>query len=184
MVNEVLMEDQQPTITLTLSGDLPERGLLTLARNLKDDLNLFRVLEVEIGGREDIVGVIDPLLMQTYGLDQRDIYNLLTNNNRLVAAGTLDTGKGRFAVKIPSVFESIQDVMEQPIKVVEDKVVRFMDVAEIRRAYKDPNSIARINGQPAVSLEVKKRAGENIIDTVAQVKQKVEDAKTLWPNHM
>ena len=177
VVNEVLMEDQQPTITLTLSGDLPERGLLTLARNLKDELeSISSVLEVEIGGeREDIVEiVIDPLLMQSYGLDQRDIYNLLTNNNRLVAAGTLDTGKGRFAVKIPSVFETIQDVMEQPIKVVEDKVVRFMDVAEIRRAYKDPNSIARINGQPAVSLEVKKRAGENIIDTVAQVKQKVE----------
>ena len=70
----------------------------------------------------------------------------------------------RFAVKIPSVFETIQDVMEQPVKVSGDKVVRFMDVAQIRRSYKDPNSIARINGQQAVSLEVKKRAGENIMN--------------------
>lgn len=186
-VHEVLMEDEQPTITLTLSGDLPERGLLTIARNLKDELeSISSVLEVEIGGeREDMVEiVVDPLLMESYGLDQNDIYSLLTNNNRLVAAGTLDTGKGRFAVKIPSVFESIQDVMEQPVKVIDDKVVRFMDVAQVRRAYKDPNSIARINGQPAVSLEVKKRAGENIIDTVARVKTKVEEAKTLWPNHI
>lgn len=186
-VHEVLMEDQQPTITLTLSGDIPERGLLTLARNLKDELeSISSVLEVEIGGeREDMVEiVVDPLLMESYGLDQNDIYSLLTNNNRLVAAGTLDTGKGRFAVKIPSVFETIQDVMEQPVKVSGDKVVRFMDVAQIRRSYKDPNSIARINGQQAVSLEVKKRAGENIIDTVDQVKAKVEESKTVWPNHI
>lgn len=186
-VHEVLMEDQQPTITLTLSGDIPERGLLTIARNLKDELeSISSVLEVEIGGeREDMVEiVVDPLLMESYGLDQNDIYSLLTNNNRLVAAGTLDTGKGRFAVKIPSVFETIQDVMEQPVKVSGDKVVRFMDVAQIRRSYKDPNSIARINGQQAVSLEVKKRAGENIIDTVDQVKAKVEESKTIWPNHI
>ncbi|MFY8352024.1 efflux RND transporter permease subunit [Pseudoalteromonas sp. SSM20] len=186
-VHEVLMEDQQPTITLTLSGDIPERGLLTIARNLKDELeSISSVLEVEIGGeREDMVEiVVDPLLMESYGLDQNDIYSLLTNNNRLVAAGTLDTGKGRFAVKIPSVFETIQDVMEQPVKVSGDKVVRFMDVAQIRRSYKDPNSIARINGQQAVSLEVKKRAGENIIDTVDQVKAKVEESKAIWPNHI
>ena len=186
-VHEVLMEDEQPTITLTLSGDIPERGLLTIARNLKDELeSISSVLEVEIGGeREDMVEiVVDPLLMESYGLDQSDIYNLLTNNNRLVAAGTLDTGKGRFAVKIPSVFETIQDVMEQPVKVVGDKVVRFMDVAQIRRSYKDPNTIARINGQQAVSLEVKKRAGENIIDTVDKVKAKVESAKAIWPNHI
>ena len=186
-VHEVLMEDQQPTITLTLSGDIPERGLLTLARNLKDELeSISSVLEVEIGGeREDMVEiVVDPLLMESYDLDQNDIYSLLTNNNRLVAAGTLDTGKGRFAVKIPSVFETIQDVMEQPVKVSGDKVVRFMDVAQIRRSYKDPNSIARINGQQAVSLEVKKRAGENIIDTVDQVKAKVEESKAIWPNHI
>ncbi|BDF93386.1 hypothetical protein KAN5_02240 [Pseudoalteromonas sp. KAN5] len=99
---------------------------------------------------------VDPLAMISYGLEPNDIIQLLSNNNRLVAAGTLDTGKGRFAVKIPSVFETIQDVMEQPVKVVGDRVVRFMDVAKIRRAYKDPNSIARINGRQAVSLEVKK----------------------------
>ncbi len=186
-VHEVLMEDQQPTITLMLSGNLPERGLLTLARNLKDEIeSISSVMEVEIGGeREDMVEiVVDPLLMVSYGLDQTDIFNLIRNNNRLVAAGTLDTGKGRFAIKIPSVYENIQDVMQQPVKVVGDKVVRFMDVAQIRRAYKDPLSIARINAEAAVSLEVKKRVGENIIDTVAQVKQTVIETQKLWPEHI
>ena len=186
-VHEILMEDEQPTITLTLSGESPERGLLTLARNLKDELeSISSVLEVDVGGdREDMVEIeVDPLAMISYGLEPNDIIQLLSNNNRLVAAGTLDTGKGRFAVKIPSVFESIQDVMEQPVKVVGDTVVRFMDVAKIRRAYKDPSSIARINGQQAVSLEVKKRAGENIIDTVAEVKKVVSEAQKMWPEHI
>lgn len=186
-VHEILMEDQQPTITLTLSGESPERGLLTLARNLKDELeSISSVLEVEVGGdREDMVEIeVDPLAMISYGLEPSDIIQLLSNNNRLVAAGTLDTGKGRFAIKIPSVFESIQDVMEQPVKVVGDTVVRFMDVAKIRRAYKDPSSIARINGQQAVALEVKKRAGENIIDTVAEVKKVVAEAQKMWPEHI
>lgn len=186
-VHEILMEDQQPTITLTLSGDSPERGLLTLARNLKDELeSISSVLEVDVGGdREDMVEIeVDPLAMISYALEPSDIIQLLSNNNRLVAAGTLDTGKGRFAVKIPSVFETIQDVMEQPVKVVGDKVVRFMDVAKIRRAYKDPNSIARINGRQAVSLEVKKRAGENIISTVSQVKEVVSQAQKIWPEHI
>lgn len=186
-VHEILMEDEQPTITLTLSGDSPERGLLTLARNLKDELeSISSVLEVDVGGdREDMVEIeVDPLAMISYGLEPNDIIQLLSNNNRLVAAGTLDTGKGRFAVKIPSVFETIQDVMEQPVKVVGDRVVRFMDVAKIRRAYKDPSSMARINGRQAVSLEVKKRAGENIIDTVAKVKQVVTQAQKIWPDHI
>ncbi|MGB0924748.1 MAG: efflux RND transporter permease subunit, partial [Pseudoalteromonas shioyasakiensis] len=96
-VHEILMEDQQPTITLTLSGDAPERGLLTLARNLKDELeSISSVLEVDVGGdREDMVEIeVDPLAMISYGLEPNDIIQLLSNNNRLVAAGTLDTGKG------------------------------------------------------------------------------------------
>ena len=65
---------------------------------------VFQVLEVEIGGdREDMVEIIvDPLLMESYGLDQNDIFNLVERNNRLVPAGTMHTGKGRFAIKVPS----------------------------------------------------------------------------------
>ena len=63
------------------------------------------------GDREDMVEIlVDPLLMESYGLEQADIYNLVERNNRLVPAGTMDTGKGRFAIKVPSVFENIQDL--------------------------------------------------------------------------
>lgn len=188
-IHEVTMAGQQAVVTVVLSGPVSERGLITVARELKNSLEgLGEVLEVEIGGdREDIVEIIvDPLLMESYGLDQNDIFNLLSRNNRLVPAGTMDTGKGSFAVKVPSVFETVKDVMEQPVKVDGDRVITFQDVAQIRRSYKDPNSFARLNTNPSVSLEVKKRPGENLLITVEKVKALVSEAQksSIWPNNI
>lgn len=186
-IHEVTMAGQQPVVTVVLSGEVSERALITLARELKNRLEgIKEVLEVEVGGqREDQVEIIlDPLLLESYGLDQNDIFNMLSRNNRLVPAGTMDTGAGSFAVKVPSVFENIKDIIEQPVKVDGDRVITFQDVATIRRAYKDASSFARVNGKASVSLEVKKRPGENIIDTVAKVKTLISAAQetVLWPN--
>ncbi|PCI62365.1 MAG: MFS transporter [Gammaproteobacteria bacterium] len=186
-VHEVTMANQNPAITVILSGPVSERGLLTIARTLKDKIEgMHQVLEVDIGGdREDMVEIlVDPLLMESYGLNQGDIYNLVERNNRLVPAGTLDTGKGRFAIKVPSVFETIQDLLDLPIKVDGERVITFADVSTVRRAYKDPTTFARLNGERSISLEVKKRSGENIIETVNQVKALVNEAKLKWPNQI
>ncbi|WDE04521.1 efflux RND transporter permease subunit [Thalassomonas viridans] len=186
-VHEVTMANQVAAVTVILSGPVTERGLLTLARDVKDKIEgMQEVLEVDIGGdREDMVEIIvDPLLMESYGLDQNDIYNLVERNNRLVPAGTMDNGKGRFAVKVPSVFENIQDLLELPIKTSGDRVITFQDVAQVRRAYKDPTSFARLNGERSISLEVKKRSGENIIDTVDKVKALMEEQRQRWPEQV
>ena len=186
-VHEVTMANQVPAVTVILSGPVTERGLLTLARALKDKIEgMQEVLEVDIGGdREDMVEIIvDPLLMESYGLDQNDIYNLVERNNRLVPAGTMDTGKGRFAIKVPSVFETVQDLLELPIKVDGDRVITFQDVSIVRRSYKDPTSFARLNGERSISLEVKKRSGENIIETVEKVKSLIEADRVKWPNQV
>ena len=89
-----------PVLVVTLSGDLPERSLLKLARDLEKKVEaLPNVLDVEIGGlREELLEVIiDPLLVESYGLNLQDLLALVDRNNRLVAAGTLDSGEGRFA---------------------------------------------------------------------------------------
>jgi multidrug efflux pump len=98
-----------------------------------------------------------------------------------VAAGSLDTGAGRLAVKVPGVIENLDDVLGLPIKVEGDRVVTFGDVAVIHRDFKDPAGFARINGEPGVVLEVSKRAGANIINTIAQVKALLEQAGPLLP---
>ncbi|MGY2575251.1 efflux RND transporter permease subunit [Vibrio sp. C8] len=188
-VNEVTLANAQPVLSVVLYGTVPERGIVQIARLLRDKLESFRqVLEVDIAGdRDDIVEIIvDPLLMESYGLDQGDIYNLIALNNRVVAAGFVDTGYGRFSVKVPSVFDSIKDVLELPVKVDGKQVVTFGDIATVRRAFRDPSSFARLDGKSAIVLDVKKRAGENIIETVELVKTVIREAQKRedWPSNL
>ena len=188
-VNEVTLANAQPVLSVVLYGTVPERGIVQIARLLRDKLESFRqVLEVDIAGdRDDIVEIIvDPLLMESYGLDQGDIYNLIALNNRVVAAGFVDTGYGRFSVKVPSVFDSIKDVLELPVKVDGKQVVTFGDIATVRRAFRDPSSFARLDGKSAIVLDVKKRAGENIIETVELVKTVISEAQKRedWPSNL
>ncbi len=128
-------------MSVVLYGTVPERSIVQIARRLQDQLESFRqVLEVDIAGdREDVVEVlVDPLLMESYGLDQQSIYNLIASNNRVVAAGFVDTGYGRFSVKVPSVFHSAKDILELPIKVDGKQVVTFGDIAPCAGPLKTP----------------------------------------------
>lgn len=188
-VNEVTLASFQPVLSVVLYGTVPERTIVQIARVLRDKLESYKqVLEVDIAGdREDIVEiVVDPLLMESYNLDQGDIYNLIALNNRVVAAGFVDTGYGRFSVKVPSVFESLKDVLEMPVKIDGKQVITFGDIATVRRSFRDPESFARLDGESAVVLDVKKRAGENIIETVDLVKQIIAVAQETqdWPDNL
>ncbi len=182
-VNEVNLS-LFPIFVVTLSGDVPERTLMRLARDLQDSIEgIPEVLEAEIGGdRDELVEiVVDPTLVESYGLDPASVIDLLTRSNQLIAAGALDTGQGRFAIKVPGLFETVEDVLEMPVKVNEDAVVTFRDIASIRRNFRDRETLARVNGRPAVALEVSKRTGENIIETVSKVREVVETERLTWP---
>ncbi len=173
-----------PVLSMSLSGPIPERQLLRIARDLRDDLEaLPGVLEVDIGGdREEMLEIIvDPLVLETYQIDFESVLAIVNRNNRLVAAGAIDNGQGRQVMKVPGVIEDLEDIMALPIKVVGDTVVSFREVATVRRAFKDPESFARVNGLPALSLEVKKRVGANIIEVIEQVKAVVAEKRAFWP---
>ncbi len=186
-VNEVKMSRFDPMLVLNLAGDIPERTLTTIAKDLKEKIEgLSGVLEVNlIGTREELMEVVvDPLAMESYGLDQAQIIQFVDRNNRLVAAGALHSSEGRFPVKVPGVFESAEDVLNMPIKAVGERVVHFKDIAQVRRTFKDAESVARLNGKPAIAIEVVQRAGANIIDTIDAVKALVAEEKAYWPSGM
>ncbi len=173
-----------PVLNISLSGALPERTLIRIARSLKDKLEaLPGVLEADIAGeREEVLEiVVEPLVMETYQVDFNSLFSLISNNNLLVAAGAIDTGAGRMVLKVPGVIENIEDVMNLPVKVTDTGVVTFGDVASIRRTYKDPSSFARLNGQPTLMLEISKRLGANIIETIESVRSTIEAEKHLLP---
>ncbi|MDX1391646.1 MAG: efflux RND transporter permease subunit, partial [Rheinheimera sp.] len=173
-----------PVLSVGLSGPVSESQLVFIARRLQQNIEAIpQVLEVDIGGdREDLLEiVVDPQVLEGYGLDYQQLFSLVSNNNRLVAAGSLDTGAGRMAMKVPGVIEDLNDVLSMPIKVAGDTVITFADVATINRSFKDPLGFARINGQRAVVLEVKKRSGANIISTIEQTKTLIEQASSQFP---
>ena len=184
MVNEVNFS-LFPIIAITLSGDIPERTLIRLARTLQDKLEAIdSVLEAKISGnREELVEVIiDPTLVESYNLSGADLVSFFQRSNRLIAAGKLDTGSGGFVVKVPGVFETASELLDMPLVVSGDSTVTIRDIAEVRRSYKDPETFARVNGRPAVVLDVVKRSGENIINTIDRVRDIVNVEKENWPN--
>ncbi len=176
-----------PVVVVTLGGDVPERALLRLARDLEDRIeSIPSILKVDIAGdREELVEVlIDPIATESYGLSPDDAFDVVRQSNLLIAAGAQDTGQGRFSVKVPGLFEETRDIANLPVKTENDAVLQLLDIAEVRRAFKDPEGFARVNGRPALALEVVKRSGENLIDTVEQVRAAVDAEMAGWPESL
>ncbi|MCD8523754.1 MAG: efflux RND transporter permease subunit [Saccharospirillaceae bacterium] len=173
-----------PVMVVTLSGEVNESALYAVAEDLQDRLEaLPGVLEATIQGKRDEIAeiIVDPARMDNYNLSFNDLARLVGNNNQLVASEDLDTGAGRFGVKVPGLIENIPDILKLPVKADGDTVVLFQDIAVGRLAYKDRKNAARVNGKPAVTLEIKKRIGSNIIDTLDQVKGIIHEVKPYWP---
>ena len=176
-----------PIIIVTLGGEVPERSLLKISRDLQEKIEgISSVLEANIGGDRDeqVEIVIDPFLVDSYGLDPRKVLDVISRSNRLIAAGSLDGAKGSFAVKVPGLFENVNDILNMPLKTSGDSVVTVRDIASVRRTFEDRETYARLNGKPAISLEIKKRTGENIIATVNAVKELVAEERQSWPKEI
>jgi multidrug efflux pump len=176
-----------PILVVTLAGEIPERTLLRIARQLKDAIeSIPEVLKVDIGGdREELVEIIiNPVQLESYQLSYEEVLQLFARNNILVAAGALDNNYGRFNVKVPGVFETLNDILNLPIKAINGQVVVIRDVAEIRRSFKDVTTLARVDGKPALTLEVSKRIGTNIITTIDKVRAVVEQAQQQLPPNL
>ena len=182
-INELNLSEL-PIIVVNLSGKVPDRTMYRLARDLKDKLEgLEPVLEAGIAGiRDEMVEVvIDPLKLEAYNITAIELVNAVRNNNQLIAAGEVDNAQGTFSVVIPSSLQDQRDIYRLPVKVNGDRVVTVGDVATINFTFEDRQGTARFNGENSTSIQVVKRKGYNIIDTVSLINETVEEAKTLWP---
>ncbi|WP_375257893.1 efflux RND transporter permease subunit [Citreimonas sp.] len=173
-----------PVVIVNLTGPLPERTLARVAKDLQDRIEaLDAVLEAGIAGNRDemLEVVIDPLKLESYNVTAGELISVVQNNNQLIAAGEVETRQGTFAVKIPSSFDDARDVYDLPVKVNGDRVVTLGDLATINLTFEDRTGTARFNGERTVALQVVKRKGFNIIDTVAQVRAVVNAAEADFP---
>ncbi|MET0294268.1 MAG: efflux RND transporter permease subunit [Phenylobacterium sp.] len=174
-----------PVIGVVLSGGAPERTLTEVARRLKERLEATPgVLEVALsGGREEFLEVtVDPLRMETHNVTTGELLQVIGRNNQLVPAGSLRSGGGEFAVKVPGVVERPEDILALPVKRNGDRLVTVGDLGEVRRTFKEASSITRYNGQPALILEVSKRSGANVLQTTDLARRAVADEQARWPS--
>ncbi len=174
-----------PILLISLVGDLPDRTLQDLAIELQDDIETIgSVLEARIGGKrnEQVDILIDKTALESYDIDLQVLINTVRENNMMVSAGGQDTGDGSFNIKVPGLFENIEDVLNTPIKTFGDSVITFRDIASIKRTFEDRQTYANVNGSNSVTIEVSKRIGENIIETINQVKEVVSTSSTNFPS--
>ncbi len=173
-----------PVIVVGLFGDVPERSMLRIARTAKNAIEQVPgVLTAELrGARDEAVEIIvEPMLLKSYGISLDQFIASFNAQNSLIAAGALEGETGRFAIKVPGLIEKPQDVLKVPVAASAGASVTLGDVAQVRPTFKDATSVTRVNGRPAMTIEVSKRTGANLIETVDGVKKTIETLKKTWP---
>ncbi len=173
-----------PVLVVSLAGDLPERTLLRIARAAKNTIEQVPgVISAELrGARDEAVEIVaEPMLMKSYGVSLENLIAVTQSSNSLVAAGALEGSTGRFAVKVPALIEKPEDMLKIPVASSAGATITLGDVAQVKPTFKDAISITRVNGRTAMTIEVSKRTGANLIETVDGVKLAVERMKQTWP---
>lgn len=174
-----------PVVRIAIGGEgVPERVLLRVAEQLQREIEILpSILEaVMVGNREELlVAEIDPGKIETYGIPNSSIVNTVMSNNRLIPAGQIDTGQGSFSVKVPGLIENAEDLFNLPLSSTDLGVLTVADIAEVRRTFKDATRYSYSNGTASISLNVNKRKGANLVESMEQVDEVVDRIRLTLP---
>ncbi|MDC3085923.1 efflux RND transporter permease subunit, partial [Pelagibacteraceae bacterium] len=165
-------------IYIGLYGNVPYEVLLKAANSYKDSLEkIGNVTEVDIKGeREEIIKItLDPTLLQKYKINISDVYNALKSYNNIVPAGALTDDNADFSVKIPGLYQNYRQIKNLPINANDNFTLSLGDIAEVKRSYDRSKNTVIVNGQPALSLEVSRKSGTNVLDTYKFVKNVLKE---------
>ena len=81
----------------------------------------------------------------------------------MVSAGEQDTGDGSFNIKVPGLYETIDDVLDTPIKTFGDSVITFRDIAKVKRTFEDRKSYANVMEKIQLLLKFQKELGKILL---------------------
>lgn len=181
-----------PILTINLSATYPLTRLKDVAEDLQDELEgIASVLEVDlIGGLDREIQVnADLSRLQGYNLTFKDLIDTIRDENANLPGGSIDVDELNYLVRVDGEFEDPAEIKDLVIKAEGRVPVYVRDVADVVFGFKDRDSFARLSilkkeeadgsltrftGEdtamlPVISLNVKKRSGENILETVDQV---------------
>lgn len=173
-----------PVLAISLSGQIDERILTRIARDLRDRIeSIPEVLEVTLAGsREEMLEItLPPQLMESHELQQENLITRIQRNHRVVTSGNIDTGVGHYSIEVPGLITNTNQIYTLPLRATETGTLLFKNIGNAERTFKDPTSLARTNGLPTINLEVKKRIGANIISAIEQTRALIDTLQPHWP---
>src|SRR5713226_4370504 len=174
-----------PVLTLALSGDHSIRDLTEYA-----DKVFKRQLDGTPGvGSVDIIGGqprqinvwIDPSRLNAYGLSGTSIIQALQTQNIQVPGGTIDQGTQRLTLRTLGRVDSIAELERLVVANRGGVPVKLADVARVEDGAAEPKTIASLNGQPAVTLNIVKQSGSNTLNVVRDVKTRLAGLTASLP---
>jgi len=176
-VQEFSISDQ-PIMFVNLSGDFDGVKLKEYADKLQD-----RFEELKEVNRAEIVGApereiqinIDPAKLAAAKLTFRDIESAVNLENKDISGGLVEVGTMKRNIKIKGQFRTAYDMQHIQVKNVNGAPIYLQDVAQIIDTVKETESYARLDGKNVITINIVKRAGENLINTADGINKIVAD---------
>ncbi len=175
---------EMPIAVYSLSGTCGLPCLKDIADDLKDDIEgIPGVLEAEVtGGQEREIRVeVIPDKLAFYGMSISSFQEKLYSENQNTSGGAIRMGDGRFQLQVPGEFKSPDEIYSLVLGTHNGQPVYLKDLASVIDGFKEETSRSRLDGKAAVSIAVKKRSGENIIEISKGVDELIKQAQPSWP---
>ena len=179
-IMELNFSELMPVMNINLSGDYRLQDLKKYAEHLEDKVEaLPQISKVDIQGISDLEVEIevDYLRAEAMQVSFNDIAGAIAAENMTVSGGDLLVDGVRRSVQVEGDFKSIQELENVIIKAENGFIVHLRDVARVAFVEKEKESYAREYSRPVVSLDVVKRAGENLLEASSAINAIIEEAK-------
>jgi len=173
-----------PIMQVNLAGDYGLVRLKEIGEDLQDRIEQIpEVQRVDLrGGLEREVKVeVDLMRLKYYGLAMDDVVDAIRDENVNVPGGSIEVGAVNYLVRVDGEFAEPTVIQELIVGTFDGRPVYVRDVASVEFGFADRTSHARLNGSPVVTLDVIKRAGDNIIDAAEAVKTILAELEPTLP---
>ena len=170
---------EMPIMFVNVSGDYEGIKLKQYADRMQDRFEEFsEITRAEIVGapEREIQVNVDPGKMAVSRISFTDIENAISRENMDITGGLIETGEMRRTLKIKGQFSTAEDLKNIVVRSsAQGASVYLRDFAEIKDTIKEKDSYARLDGRNVVTLNIVKRAGENLIEAADKIKAAVKD---------
>ena len=175
---------EEPIVVYSLSGTCGMVRLKQIAEDIEEDIeSIPGILEVDVtGGLEREIRVEPyPDKLAYYGISILSLQSVIDSENQNVSGGAIRMADGRFQLRVPGEFETPEEIYGLVVGLHEGRPVYLKDLARVVDGFKEEESRSRLNGNEAINIQVKKRAGENVLWITSEIDDLIEERKPAWP---